>query len=220
MRLAKILLVAALVCMSAAAFADAIFSNQNGNLTATSGVVAVSSSELINVSGLNGYDGAAPPSLGTVKFKSGGLSTGSIAGSAVFNAGGSLTITGNTGNGGFIFKGTFTAGGTWTKSPTLNSWVFFGTIVNGTISENHHPFVPVNGAVTTQLTTVSMSGNPFNATTNSGSIKLAGGTTTFPGATAPEPGTLGLLGTGLIGIGMIAKPRVSKNRAKHHTSIV
>jgi hypothetical protein len=214
MRLAKTLIFAAVVCMSAAAFADAIFSNQNGNLMANNGVVSVASSELIKVSGLgNGYDGAAPPSLGTVKFSSGSLSSGSIAGSAVFNSGGSFKINGTNGTGGFVFKGTFTAGGTWTKSGSVNSWVFFGTIMNGMISENHGAFVAIPGAVTTQLTTVILTGNPFTPA-NNGSIKLAGGTTTFPAnTTAPEPGTLALFGTGLVCIGMIAKRRVSKSRS-------
>jgi hypothetical protein len=210
MRVAKTLILAAVVCMCSSAFADTIFSNQKGTLVATSGVLSVANSSLISVAGLPGYNSSAPPNLGSVKFTSGTLASGSIASSATFNAGGSFKITGNnnTGPGGFVFKGTFSSG-SWTKSPTSNAWTFFGTITNGMIKEGHGAFVSVTGAVTTQLTTVSTTGNPFNPTTNSGSIKLAGGTTTFP-AVVPEPGTLALFGTGLVGIGMLAKRRASK----------
>jgi hypothetical protein len=62
--------------------------------------------------------------LGTVTFTTGSLLSGSLATNAVFNSGGSFTITGNGTNGvpnGVLFSGSFTSTVTWAYASTLSN---------------------------------------------------------------------------------------------------
>jgi hypothetical protein len=165
------------------AYADSSvdLTNRGGTITGNAAGLSLSGSTLIS------YGSAVGSNLGTVTFTTGAFTSGDAQMGGTLAAGGSFTITGNGTNGvpnGVIFSGTFTGDVSWT--PTLLANGTHTYTLKGAIAD-------ASGRVgaTAQLT-VNTGKGFFN-----GTVDLSSGDTNL---TVPEPGTLGLLGTGLLGI--------------------
>jgi len=169
-------------------------------LTSSSGGLTLSGSVLTMVTGLNGLGQIIGDDLGSVNFTTEGLSGGSLQKGGVFSAGGSLTIATN-GTGGLpngqIFAGTFSGLDNWmlvTLANKTHNYTLSGNL-SGAL-EN----VPVSG-VLVQITVNTGTGF-FNGSSmvSSGDISF----TTTSGV-VPEPGSLGLVGTGLISLAGVVR---------------
>ncbi len=189
----RIVLMALLaLALPLAAFANSQvdFTNSGGTLSGSSAGMSLSGSTLIAVNGLNG-GGLVTGNLGTLGFSTGTLAGGNLQMGATFNGGGSFVITGNGTNGihnGVIFNGTFSGPVTWTLITLANgthNYTLTGTVVGSWFTGS-----AVQG-VTVQLT-INTGRGFFN-----GQTMISSGDTNI---TVPEPGTLGLLGTGLVGL--------------------
>lgn len=178
--------------LPAAAWADGInLTNQFGSVNVTNAGVISKGSELMS------YDGIVAPhgrSLGSVSFSTGAFTGASIFSGGTFSSVGSTFIV-TSGGGhygqppkGTIFSGSFVGPISWTLVSQTGKFMYNFTL-SGTIYGMLYTGRDVTGNTTQNITLYK---NQWSQD-HMGLIRLGNSH-----LNVPEPGTLGLLGTGLI----------------------
>jgi hypothetical protein len=181
------------------------FTNSGGTLSGTNSGLTLTGSTLIAVNGLGGGL-ITGNDLGAVSFSTGILSSGTLQMGGTFAAGGTFSITGNGTGGipnGVIFNGSFTGPVTWTLVTLANGTHNY--TLTGSLSGTWYTGGTISGA-TVQLT-INTGRGFFDGQTN-----ISSGDTNFT-TTVPEPGSLGLLGTGLLGVASMVRRKVRQVRS-------
>lgn len=194
-RMVLIALLAMALPMAAFANSSVDFTNHGGILSGSSMGLSLAGSELIDVSGFGGL-GLVQGDLGTLSFSTGAMLAGGSLETGASFAGGSGSVFDITSNGsqglpkGNLFQGSFSGPVTWTEI----------TLANGT-----HNYTLTGSITGTWYNGQTVSGATVQLTINTGKGYFDGKTRISSGdtnvvTTVPEPGTLGLLGTGLVGL--------------------
>jgi hypothetical protein len=187
----------ALALPLAAAAGTVDFTNQSGTLTGSSSGLTLAGSNLI---GIEGFPGMGPISgtLGTVGFSTGSL-VGTVGSVTTFNSGGSFQITSNGSNGlpAVIFNGTFSSQVTLTFEGTISGGDMYE--LKGTVSGTWYNGQTASGTTIQDYIFTGPNGWMGTSTFGSGDTFIA---------PVPEPGTLGLLGTGLVGLAGILRKKL------------
>ena len=191
MKAALILIVLALAS-PLTAFADGIvLTNQGGNIAISNAGISSIGSQLRS---FNGIVAPAGHSIGSVRFSTGALTSGSLATGGTFSStGSSFVVIGNGNYGqpkGTIFSGSFVGPIIWTLtsapgaknltftlSGTIQGMLYDGRRVTGTTVQNIYT---VNGQLSQGIGHIKV-----------GSTPLA----------IPEPSTLSLFGAGIVALG-------------------
>ncbi len=180
------------------------FQTNGGQISSNGSSLTVRSSTLVSLNGMSGA-GTMMGDLGVVSFSTGALTAGSLAEGGVFARGGSFSMVGNGSNGlakGVVFKGQFSGPVKWTATfvPSVGGgtgrWYYsLSGDIAGILSTGQR----LSGKVQF-LTTDVARGQRFSDLAN-----LSGG---IGSVAVPEPGTLGLLASGLFGVAVLVRRRM------------
>ncbi|MFY9559261.1 MAG: PEP-CTERM sorting domain-containing protein [Terriglobales bacterium] len=182
-----------------AAWADGIdLVNKFGTISISAAGITSKGSQLKQ---FNGVVAAPGHSLGSVSFSTGALVSGSIqAGGTFSDAGSSFVVIGKgqqVPHKGVIFNGAFVGPVAWTlvsQNGQSLTYTLSGTI-QGTLW---------NGRFVTGATTQTIYSSQGQLSQGIGHIRVGN-----TGILTPEPGTLGLLGTGLVAIAGMVRRKLS-----------